>query len=50
MQLAHLTLIDKEKAIRQLTDGLSSWAPLNDERCNYNAMIEFMTIKNYIKC
>jgi hypothetical protein len=30
MQLAQLTLIDKVKAIRQLTDGLSSEATLND--------------------
>jgi hypothetical protein len=38
-------LIGKEKAIRQLTNGLSSWAPLFDERCNYNAMIEYITIR-----
>jgi len=25
-------LIGKEKAIRQLTDSLSSWAPLKDKR------------------
>jgi len=33
----------KEKAI--IVDGLSNSAPLNDERCNYNAMIEYVTIK-----
>jgi hypothetical protein len=37
------SLIDKEKAI--ISDGLSSVAPLTDERCNYNAMIEYVTIK-----
>jgi hypothetical protein len=36
-------LTDKEKAI--IADGLSILAPLFDERCNYNAMIEFVTIK-----
>jgi hypothetical protein len=36
-------LIGKEKAI--ISDGLSSVAPLFDERCNYNAMIELVTIK-----
>jgi len=36
-------LINKEKAI--IADGLSSVAPLFDERCNYNALIEFVTIK-----
>jgi hypothetical protein len=36
-------LIDKEKAI--IADGLSSCAPLTDERCNYNAMIEYFTIR-----
>jgi hypothetical protein len=35
--------MDKEKAI--ISDGLSSVAPLFDERCNYNVMIEFVTIK-----
>ena len=25
--------------------ALSSWAPLTDERCNYNAMIEYVTIR-----
>ena len=35
--------IEKEKAI--ISDGLSSVAPLTDERCNYNAMIEYVTIK-----
>ena len=33
----------QEKAI--ISDGLSSVAPLTDERCNYNVMIEFMTIR-----
>ena len=33
---------DKEKAI--ISDGLSSVAPLIDERCNYNAMIDYFTI------
>jgi hypothetical protein len=37
------SLIDKEKAI--ISDGLSSVAPLTDERCNNNAMIEFVTIR-----
>jgi hypothetical protein len=32
----------KEKAI--IADGLSSFAPLTDERCSYNAMIEYITI------
>jgi len=35
--------MDEEKAI--ISDGLSSVAPLTDERCSYNAMIEFVTIK-----
>jgi hypothetical protein len=35
--------MDKEKAI--ISDGLSIIAPLIDERCNYNAMIEFVTIR-----
>jgi hypothetical protein len=34
--------MDKEKAI--ISDGLSSVAPLFDERCSYNAMIEYVTI------
>jgi hypothetical protein len=34
--------MDKEKAI--ISDGLSSVAPLTDERCNYNSMIEYITI------
>jgi hypothetical protein len=37
------SLIDKEKAI--ISDGLSSVAPLFDERCNNNAMIEYVTIR-----
>jgi hypothetical protein len=37
------SLIDKEKAI--ISDGLSNVAPLTDERCNYNAMIEYVTIR-----
>jgi hypothetical protein len=36
-------LIGKEKAI--ISDGLSSVAPLIDERCNYNAIIEYKIIK-----
>jgi hypothetical protein len=32
----------KEKEIKN--DLLSYWAPLIDERCNYNAMIEYVTI------
>jgi len=35
-------MIDKEKAI--ISDGLSSLAPLIDERCSYNAMMEYVTI------
>jgi hypothetical protein len=34
--------MDNEKAI--ISDGLSSVAPLIDERCNYNAMIEYKTV------
>jgi len=42
------SLTDKEKAI--ISDGLSSFAPLFKERCNYHAMIEYVTIKNlYLK-
>jgi len=37
------SLIDKEKAI--ISDGLSSVAPLFLERCNYNAMIEYVAIR-----
>jgi hypothetical protein len=37
------SLTDKEKAI--ISDGLSSVAPLFDERCSYNAMIEYVTIR-----
>jgi hypothetical protein len=37
------SLKDEEKAI--ISDGLSSVAPLIDERCNYNTMIEFVTIR-----
>jgi hypothetical protein len=37
------SLMDKEKAI--ISDGLSSVAPLFDERCNYNTMIEYVTIR-----
>jgi hypothetical protein len=33
----------KEKAI--IPDGLSSVAPLFNERCSYNAMIEYVTIR-----
>jgi hypothetical protein len=35
--------MDKEKAI--ISDGLSSEASLFLERCNYNAMIEYVTIR-----
>jgi hypothetical protein len=35
--------IDKEKAI--ISDGLSSVSPLFKERCCYNAMIEYVTIR-----
>jgi hypothetical protein len=35
--------MDKEKAI--ISDGLSSVAPLFDERCSYNAMIDYVTIR-----
>jgi hypothetical protein len=37
------SLTDKEKAI--ISDGLSSLAPLFDERCSYNAIIEYVTIR-----
>jgi hypothetical protein len=37
------SLKDKEKAI--ISDGLSSVAPLFDERCSYNAMIEYVTVR-----
>jgi hypothetical protein len=37
------SVIGKEKAI--ISDGLSSVAPLFDERCNYNAIIEYVTIR-----
>jgi len=37
------SLMDKEKAI--ISDGLSSVAPLFNERCSYNAMIEYVTIR-----
>jgi hypothetical protein len=36
-------MIGKEKAI--ISDGLSSVAPLFNERCSYNAMIEYVTIR-----
>jgi hypothetical protein len=39
--------MDKEKAI--ISDGLSSVAPLFDERCNNNAMIEYVTIRKLKK-
>jgi hypothetical protein len=35
--------MDKEKAI--IADGLCILAPLFNERCSYNAMIEFITIR-----
>jgi hypothetical protein len=34
--------MDKEKAI--ISEGLSGVAPLTDERCSYNAKIEYVTI------
>ena len=37
------SLIDKEKAI--IADGFSNFAPLFLERCNYNAMLEYITIR-----
>jgi hypothetical protein len=37
------SLTDKEKTI--ISDGLSSGAPLTDERCSYNSMIEYVTIR-----
>lgn len=37
-----LNLKSKKKAI--ITDGLSSVAPLTNERCNYIAMIAYITI------
>jgi hypothetical protein len=37
------SLVDKEKAI--IADGFFSFAPLTYERCNYNLMIEYLTIK-----
>jgi hypothetical protein len=36
-------MIDKEKAI--ISDGLSSVDPHKDERCNYNSLIEYVTIR-----
>jgi hypothetical protein len=36
-------MMDKEKAI--ISDGLSSLAPLFDERCSYNEMIEYVTVR-----
>jgi hypothetical protein len=35
--------MDKEKAI--ISDGLSNVAPLFDEKCNYNPMIDYVTIR-----
>ena len=37
------SLIDKEKAI--ISDGLPCVAPLTDERCNYNTLIEYVNIR-----
>jgi hypothetical protein len=37
------SLIDTGQAI--IADGLSCEAPLTDERCNCNAMIEYVTIR-----
>ena len=36
-------LVDNKKAI--IADGFFILAPLTDERCNYNAMIEYVTIR-----
>jgi hypothetical protein len=36
-----------KKAI--ISNELSNVAPLTDERCNYNAMIEYMTIRKLKK-
>jgi hypothetical protein len=45
--MQHLnSLIDKEKAI--ISSGLSSVAPLFNERCSYNWMIEYVTMKKSI--
>jgi hypothetical protein len=38
-------LTGKEKAI--ISDGLSIMAPLFNERCNYNPMIEYVTIRKF---
>jgi hypothetical protein len=35
---------DKEKAIHK-SEWLAQFAPLSDERCSYNAMIEYVTIR-----
>ena len=35
--------MDKEQAI--ISDGLSRLAPLFNERCSYNTMIEYATIR-----
>jgi hypothetical protein len=37
------SLIGKEKAI--ISDGLSSVAPLIEESCSYNSLIEYVTIR-----
>jgi len=37
--------MEKEKAI--IADGLCILAPLFNERCSYNAMIEYVTIKKF---
>ena len=37
------SLIDNKKG--DISDGLSSVAPLTDERYNYNPMIEYVTIR-----
>jgi hypothetical protein len=36
-------MIDKEKAI--ISDGLSIMGPLIDERCSFNTLIDFVSIK-----
>jgi hypothetical protein len=36
-------LIEKEKAI--ISDGFLLFAPLLDRSCNFNAMIDFVTIR-----
>ena len=37
------SLMDKEKG--DISVALCNFAPITDERCNYNAMIEYVTIR-----